>query len=51
MSSFFKKMRFEKKYKKVLLKRAKLENQPAQAKQKKGNQSGQTKQKQIQQKK
>ena len=51
MSSFFKKMRFEKKYKKVLLKRAKLENQPAQTKQKKGNQSGQTKQKQIQQKK
>ncbi len=35
MSSFFKKMRFEKKYKKVLLKRAKLENQPAQTKQKK----------------
>lgn len=51
MSFIFNENEIWEKYKKVLLKRAKLENQPAQTKQKKGNQSGQTKQKQIQQKK
>ena len=44
MSSFFKKMRFEKKYKILLFIREKIENQPAQTKHKKGNQSGHSKQ-------